>query len=181
LGNSQDVNAAKESPNKESWIYFLSTSLNQDDEQTLWTIYNISREIEYTFRVLKTDLDLRPIYHKTDNASMAHLHLGLYAYWLVTTIRYQLKQKEFCADWREIVRVMNTQKIVTRSVVNIKDEHIAIRQCTEPSEKVKKIFELLYYKYVPFNRKKSVGPPAEIFKMTVLNIKELQVYRCNVG
>lgn len=154
-----------EDHNKQSGIYFLRTSLNQENEQTLWTIYNVIREIEYTFRVLKTDLDLRPIYHKTDEASMAHLHLGLLAYWLVATIRYQLKQKQFHSGWSEIVRVMNTHKCVTTTVVNIKDEHISIRQCTEPSKQVKKIFDLLNYKYVPFIRKKSVVPPDENLKI----------------
>jgi transposase len=149
---------------KQEGIYFLRTSLNEKHEHTLWTIYNIIREIEYTFRVLKTDLDLRPIYHKTDEASMAHLHLGILAYWLVATIRYQLKQKGFQSDWREIVRIMNTQKCVTTSVENIRDELVTIRQCTEPNQQVKKIYDLLGFKYVPFLRKKSVVPPAEIFK-----------------
>ena len=149
---------------REAGIYFLRTSLNCEDEKTFWMIYNTIREIEYTFRVLKTDLDLRPIYHKTDDASMAHLHLGILAYWLVATIRYQLKQKEYNNDWREIVRIMNTQKCVTTSVENIKDEVISVRQCTEPSAKVKHIYDLLKYKYVPFVRKKSVVTPAEILK-----------------
>ncbi len=149
---------------REAGIYFLRTSLNCEDEKTFWMIYNAIREIEYTFRVLKTDLDLRPIYHKTDDASMAHLHLGILAYWLVATIRYQLKQKQYNNDWREIVRIMNTQKCVTTSVENIKDEVISIRQCIEPSAKVKQIYDLLKYKYVPFVRKKSVVTPAEILK-----------------
>lgn len=113
---------------------------------------------------MKTDLDLRPIYHKTDDASMAHLHLGMLAYWLVATIRYQLKQKGVNSDWREIVRTMNTQKCVTTSVVNINDETISVRQCTEPNQQVKRIYDLLSYKYFPFVRKKSVVPPAEMFK-----------------
>jgi len=153
-----------EDTDKEAGIYFLRTSLNEKDEKSLWTIYNIIREIEYTFRVLKTDLDLRPIYHKTDDASMAHLHLGMLAYWLVATIRYQLKQKDVNSDWREIVRIMNTQKCVTTSIENINDEVISVRQCTEPNEKVRKIYDLLKYKHVPFTRKKSVVPPAEFFK-----------------
>ena len=153
-----------EDADKHAGIYFLRTSLMGYDETTLWTIYNVIREIEYTFRVLKTDLDLRPIYHKTDDASMAHLHLGILAYWLVATIRYQLKQQGVNSDWREIVRTMNTQKCVTTSIVNIKDETISIRQCTEPTKEVRKIYDLLKYKYVPFVRKKSVVPPAEIFK-----------------
>ena len=153
-----------EDTDKQAGIYFLRTSLMGNDEKTLWSIYNIIRDVEYTFRVLKSDLDLRPIYHKTDDASMAHLHLGILAYWLVATIRYQLKQQGVNSDWREIVRTMNTQKCVTTSLVNIKNETIAVRQCTEPSKEVKNVYELLKYKYAPFARKKSVVPPDEIFK-----------------
>jgi hypothetical protein len=153
-----------EDTDKQAGIYFLRTSLLEHDEAMLWMIYNIIREIEYTFRVLKTDLDLRPIYHKTDDASMAHLHLGILAYWLVTTIRYQLKQQGITSDWRELVRTMSTQKCVTTSIVNIKNETISIRQCTEPNKEVKKIYDLLKYKHVPFTRKKYVVPPAEIIK-----------------
>lgn len=153
-----------EDPEKKAGLYFLRTSLDENDERTLWLIYNIIREIEYTFRILKTDLDLRPIYHKTDDATMAHLHLGLLAYWLVSTIRFHLKQKRFNFEWREIVRIMNTQKCVTTSVENIKIQTISIRQCTEPNKKVKQIYDLMNYKYVPFWRKKSVVPPTEIFK-----------------
>ena len=153
-----------EDPDKSAGIYFLRTTLDENDEQTLWDIYNIIREIEYTFRVLKTDLDLRPIYHKTDDASMSHLHLGILAYWLVATIRYQLKQKGYNHDWREIVRTMNTQKCVTTTVENIKRETVSVRQCTEPTLKATKIYNLMGYKTVPFYRKKSVVIPAEIFK-----------------
>ena len=77
-------------PDGQSGTYFLRTSLEVSEKLT-WLIYNIIREIEYSIRTLKTDLDLRPIYHKKDDATMAHLHLGLLAYWVVNTVRYQLK------------------------------------------------------------------------------------------
>lgn len=153
-----------EDPDRQAGIYFLRTSLKGNDETMLWSIYNTIREIEYTYRVLKTDLDLRPIYHKTDGATMAHLHLGILAYWLVATIRYQLKQHGEHSDWREIVRTMNTQKCVTTSIVNIKNETISIRQCTEPTKRAKRLYDLLGYKHAPFVRRKSVVPPAEILK-----------------
>jgi transposase len=151
-------------PDKKAGIYFLRTSLDEKQEKTLWFIYNVIREIESTFRILKTDLDLRPIYHKTDDASVAHLHLGLLAYWLVSTIRYQLKQKEYNSDWREIVRTMSTQKCVTTSITNIENQVISVRKCTEPTREAKKIYDVLGFKYAPFYRKKSVVLPDEIFK-----------------
>jgi hypothetical protein len=51
-----------EDPDKQAGIYFLRTSLKGNDETVLWSIYNTIREIEYVFRVLKTDLDLCPIF-----------------------------------------------------------------------------------------------------------------------
>jgi transposase len=142
-------------------IYFLRTSLDIKDEKTIWTIYNAIREIEYTFRVLKTDLDLRPIYHKTDQAAMAHLHLGLLAYWLVSTIRYQLKMKGINHDWREIVRIMNTQKVVTTTVENKEGATITIRQCSEPDEKAAIIYQKLKYNPISLLKKKSVWTTGE--------------------
>jgi len=79
--------------NETSGIYFLRTSL-KDSETIVWEGYNAIREVESTFRTLKTDLDLRPIYHKRDDATLAHLNLGLLAYWVVNTIRFQLKRNE---------------------------------------------------------------------------------------
>ena len=153
-----------EDPDKKAGIYFLRTTLDEHNEKILWTVYNIIREIEYTFRVLKTDLDLRPIYHKSDEASMAHLHLGLLAYWLVSTIRYQLKQKGYKHQWLEIVRLMNTQKLVSTSFKNIDNQTIAIRQSTTPEQKVKQVYDLMGYKHIPFHRKKSVVVPVPFLK-----------------
>ena len=71
-------------------LFFKDKPLNKD-EVMIWNIYNTIREIESSFRTLKTDLDLRPVYHKSDAGTMAHLHLGLLAYWLVNTVRVKLK------------------------------------------------------------------------------------------
>lgn len=139
--------------------YLLRTNLNEKDEHTQWTIYNTIREIEATFRTLKTDLDLRPIYHKTDAASMAHLHLGLLAYTVVNTIRHQLKQKGINNEWRDIVRIMNTQKMVTTTMINQYEQKIIIRQCSEPNEKVQELYNAMGYKQKPFTRRKYVVPP----------------------
>jgi hypothetical protein len=143
-------------PDQNSGIYFLRTTLTPDNEAIVWRFYSIIREIESTFRVLKTDLDLRPIFHQNDDSTMAHLHLGLLAYWIVNTIRHQLKKEDIRWDWSEIVRIMNTQKCVTTLAQNKNDEIISIRRCSEPEKKVRQIYDALHYKHVPFTRKKFV-------------------------
>jgi hypothetical protein len=87
---------------------------------------------------------------------MAHLHLGLLAYWVVNTIRYQLKQKGINSDWREIVRIANTPKAVTTTAQNSDENIIVIRNCSEPIQKLKLLYDTLKYKPYPFTKKKSV-------------------------
>ena len=149
---------------QELGAYFIKTNLNTEDELSLWTIYNSIREIESTFRCLKTNLDLRPIYHKNDDATMAHLHLGILAYWLVNTIRHQLKQQKINHNWQEIIRITNTQKVITTSGQNKDNEIIYVRRCTEPNEKVKQIYKALNYKNYPFTKRKSVVHKSELKK-----------------
>jgi hypothetical protein len=158
---------------KKEGYYLLRTTLDEKKEAVQWTIYNTIREVEATFRILKTDLDLRPIYHKTDDAAMAHLHLGLLAYWVVNTIRHQLKQKGINSQWKDIVRTMNTQKLVTTIMHNEYEQQIVIRQCSEPIEEASKIYEALKYKPQPFTRKKSVVPPPEIKNLKSAGIANL--------
>jgi hypothetical protein len=147
---------------EELGAYFIRTSLDNQQEVNVWTIYNTIREVESTFRCLKTDLDLRPIYHKNDDSTMAHLHLGILGYWLVNTIRHQLKQNKINHSWQGIVRITNTQKIITTTGQNKDDEMIYVRRCSEPNEKVKQIYTALNYKNYPFVKRKSVVPKLEL-------------------
>ena len=158
---------------KEQGIYFLKTSLKDKDEATIWKIYNSLREVESTFRTLKTDLDLRPIYHKNDNATMAHLHLGLLAYWIVNTIRHQLKAKNINHDWKEILRISSTQKLVTTSIIDDLENTIFIKKCSEPNSKLQEIYQALKYKSRPFKLKKFVVPKPKHIKPKNEQIKYL--------
>lgn len=144
--------AVPDSIDKDCGIYFLRTSVEEIDEKTTWEYYNLTREIECTNRQLKTDLNLRPIHHKKDDRSDAHLFLGLLAYWIVNTIRYKLKQQKYTSYWTEIVRVMKTQKAVTTEATNALGENVQLRICSEPNKAADNIYELLNYKKMPFRR-----------------------------
>jgi transposase len=145
-------------------LYFLRTSLLLGDEVMIWNIYNTIREIESSFRTLKTDLDLRPVYHKSDAGTMAHLHLGLLAYWVVNTIRCKLKAQGINSHWQEIVRIGNTQKIITTHGTNKAGIVIGVRKCSEPNEQLKNIQSILSVKPKPFTKRKSVVHKLELKK-----------------
>jgi transposase len=146
----------KDKANNNQGKYYLQTSLPYENEAIVWMIYNLIREIEQTFRTLKTDLDLRPIYHKNDDATIAHLNLGLLAYWLVNTIRTKLKAHGYNRDWQEIKRIGNTQKVITTTGTNTTGQTIEVRKCSEPEEKLKELQRILLIKNRPFTKLKSV-------------------------
>ena len=101
---------------------------------------------------------MRPVFHKNDKSSEAHLFLALLAYSLVATIRYQLKQKGIHYDWKEILRKMNTQSLVTTTMKNDKGQTIKMQIPSEPSAPAKENYNALNYKPKPWARKKSVLP-----------------------
>ena len=168
--------AVPENVDKMSGTYFLRTNRDKMDETATWDYYNLIREIECTNRQLKTDLNLRPIYHQKDERSDAHLFMGLLAYWIVNTIRYKMKlvnqqrEEELNKDkksgekrkhivtpyWTEIVRRMSTQKAVTTEAVNALGEKVMVRMCSTPNKRAADIYEMLGYKKMPFWRKLKV-------------------------
>lgn len=97
---------------------------------------------------------LRPIHHKKDDRSDAHLFLGLLSYWIVNTIRYKLKQTGETCYWTEVVRRLSTQKAVTTEATNALGEKIHMRLCSEPNKSANDIYERLKYKKMPFRKLK---------------------------
>ena len=151
----------------------MQTSLTNKDEATIWKIYNSLREIKSTFRTLKTDLDLRPIYHKNDDASMANLYLGLRGYWILNTIRHQLKSKKINHDWKEILRISSTQKLVTTTVEDSDNNRITIKKYSEPNTKRLELYQALKCKSKHFKIKKFVVPKPEHLKQETEHFRYL--------
>lgn len=138
--------------------YFLRTNIATLDEKSTWDYYNLIREIETSNRQLKTDLELRPIYHQKDDNSDAHLFFGLLSYWIVNTIRHKLKQHGTTHYWTEIKRILSTQKAITTEAVNALGEIVEMRLCSDPSDSAAEIYRQLGYKSQPFKRY-TIKPP----------------------
>lgn len=136
-------------------VYFIRTNIEKSNESQLWDVYNTVREVEATFRVLKTDLLLRPIHHQKDERAESHIYLAMLAYQLVNTIRYMLKENGITYDWRNIVRIMNTQTI--QSVVfNNETKKWSVRKPSKPINEVLAIYQATNTRSMVPDRKKYV-------------------------
>lgn len=136
--------------------YFVRTSIQAEDEALLWKVYRTVGEIESIFRTLKSDLNFRPVFHQKEFNIESHLNLSVLAYFIVSFIRYRLKQNNIDHSWTEIVRIMNTQKCNLNSIINIKGEKILLKTCTRPQMKANEIYHAMKYKPMPFHRKISM-------------------------
>lgn len=156
--------------------YLLQTSLPENDPNIIWTTYNIVRTVEETFKLLKSDLDVRPIYHKTDEAAKAHLNLAVLAYWIVSVTKYKLKMKDINVRWSEILRVMSTQVRASVSMKACRKVEVTTRKDSDPEEKLMEIYNALDTTPNPRGTLisvKSVGPKIHLQKKSILKINQL--------
>jgi transposase len=148
--------------------------MDENEEEDIWQFYNVIRTVEETFRILKTDLDIRPVYHKTDEGIKAHLHPAILAYWVVSSVQYQLKKKGIGHEWNELIRVMKTQVLVTTRATQNDGARVEIRQCSEPEEKLNQILTALDIKTPLIRRKKiCVAPKGSSSKKHPLSYRYL--------
>lgn len=152
--------------------YLLQTSLPENDPNIIWTTYNIVRTVEETFKLLKSDLDVRPIYHKTDEAAKAHLNLAVLAYWIVSVTKYKLKMKDINVRWSEILRMMSTQVWASVSMKACRKVEVTTRKDSDPEEKLMEIYNALDTTPNPRGTLisvKSVGPKIHLQKINTEN------------
>lgn len=130
--------------------YIIRTSLPIATPKQAWQAYHTFTIIEAVNRCCKTDLNMRPVYHQKDEPIKAHLFLTLLACNIVTFIRYLLAKKGIRWSWKEIVRIMNTQKVLLSEFTNDLNELFLLSQWSKPELKARQIYDALDYPHRPY-------------------------------
>ena len=126
------INQEKELKARFSGSYYIRSDRSDLDEKELWSLYMLLTFVEEAFRCLKSDLGLRPLYHRKDRRMEGHLFITVLAYHLLVSIQRELKKKGISHRWKTIRNLLATQMRVTASLSNDKGEQIYIRQTTDP-------------------------------------------------
>jgi hypothetical protein len=143
----------KEKPKGE---YFLRYSKKNVTENEIWDVYNLTRDVEATFRCLKNDLDIRPIFHQKDKYIEPHIWMGLLAYQIVNYIRSGLKDKGINHGWSKISTIMQSQQSATVSINAREGRKVYARICSRPNNEAREIYDALGWKHRPYTRKLNV-------------------------
>ena len=94
-------------------VYCLRSSETDWDEDALWRTYTTLTDVEAVFHSLKSELGLRPIYHRKPARADGHLFITVISYQLVQVIRTRLRAHGEHASWTTLRRILEGQQRVT--------------------------------------------------------------------
>jgi transposase len=141
---------------KQCGVYCLRTNIPDWSQEQLWTTYTLLTEIEATFRSLKTELGLRPVYHQKEDRVTGHLFITLLAYHLVHTLRHQLRQQGIYLSWDSIRNIMSTQQRLTITLPTDGDTIIHLRTTSKAETRQKQIYTALNINPDPIGKFKTI-------------------------
>ena len=124
-------------------VYCLRTTLVEQDNATLWRTYIMLTELESVFRSLKTDLGLRPVFHRVDRRVEGHLFISVLAYHFVHTLRLQLKAHGVNDSWNTLRQTLATQRRVTVTLQRRDGRAVHVRKATRPQPRHQKLSTIL--------------------------------------
>jgi transposase len=73
--------------------YLLRTNLKAENAQELWAKYIQLTEAEASFRVLKSELSIRPLFHQLEPRVKAHVMVAFLGYALWVTLKHLLQRR----------------------------------------------------------------------------------------
>jgi transposase len=94
---------------RQSGVYCLTSNRTDLSGEQLWETYTMLTEVEAAFRSLKSELGMRPVYHQLEHRIDGHIFIGVLAYHILHTIRYQLKQHNIHNSWDTLRKMLAMQ------------------------------------------------------------------------
>src|ERR1700729_205154 len=89
--------------------YLLRTNLQAETAEELWSKYMQLTEAEASFRALKSELSIRPLFHQLEPRVKAHVMVAFLGYALWVTLKHLLKRKPDLAPEPSVSEVENAQ------------------------------------------------------------------------
>lgn len=137
-------------------VYCLRTNQTQWDDATLWHTYTMLTDLEAVFRCLKSELGLRPNFHRNTDRVSGHLFISVLAYHLVHTIRHQLKTAGIHLSWEGLRRQLAGQNRVTVQLKRADGRTLHIRKSTRPEQRQQVIYDALCISIRPGKTEKTI-------------------------
>ncbi len=137
-------------------IYYLRTSRLDLSEQDIWSLYIMLTNLEDAFRSLKSELNLRPIFHKKESRSDAHIFVAVLAYHLLNVIQTELRKNNIHMQWWRVRERLSTHVRITTAFNTADQRKIYIRKSSQPEPVHRLVYDALQLPYRPVKTKRYV-------------------------
>lgn len=114
--------------------YFLRSNQVSKDPEELWKQYMVLTEVEESFRNLKGDLSLRPIYHRTMERIEAHIFISFLAYCLHVTLKQRAKCLAPGLTPRSIIEQMKAIQMIDVHIPTVDGRELKMSRYTKPEK-----------------------------------------------
>jgi transposase len=155
--------------------YMLRTNLQADSAEELWSKYMQLTEAEASFRALKSELSIRPLFHQKEPRVKAHVLVAFLGYALWVTLKHLLKRRPAIVSQPSASGVDKAQPLSPMKVLALLStlqsadivlpttdgREIRLRRITEPTVEQKFMLHQLGLdlpQHFQLNRKCSVDP-----------------------
>jgi transposase len=112
--------------------YLLRTNLDAQQPERLWTFYIQLTEVEQAFKELKSDLAVRPIFHRTEDRIEAHIFVAFLAYCLQVTLKAKLRAVAAGLTPAEVIAKFKTMQMVDVHVPTTDGRELLLSRYTQP-------------------------------------------------
>jgi hypothetical protein len=128
--------------------YVLRTSSSRlDSAEDWWKLYIMLTRAEAGFRILKSDLGLRPIRHHREDRGDSHILISVLAYHLLQFITHQLRQQGDQRSWGTIKRILATHCYTTIVLPTQANGVHRLRKPGQPDARQQEIYQVLGVKW----------------------------------
>jgi|SRR5579859_725867 len=123
--------------------YLLRTNLTETDPVKLWNYYLQLVQVEESFRTLKSDLAIRPIFHQSPERIEAHVFIAFLAYCLHVTLGRKLKSLAPGLTTRSALEKFAAVQMVDVHVPTTDGRELTLTRYTQPEPELKLLLERL--------------------------------------
>lgn len=114
--------------------YLLRTNLYGESAGELWKKYIQLTEAEAAFRVLKSELSIRPIFHQLERRVKAHVLVAFLGYALWVTLKHLLRRKNLKTSPAQALSMLSGLRSADIVLPTTDRRQIRLRRITTPTQ-----------------------------------------------
>lgn len=134
-------------------FYAIATNLLEDNAKDIIEINSQRYKIEDCFRVLKTNFDARPVYHRLDSRITSHFLICYTALLIYRLLEKQLKEKGYHFTINEILTTLKNMNVSNRNDLFYEAIYTSSEVCTALNDSFNLGLDKTYYRNADLRKK----------------------------